>query len=168
MRAEQELSERKRVDILTAKEYLNQAYEIDREINMTLVKVDKLRNSLYGKGQQLDDVGDSKSSCSSDHIGDTVALVIDYENKANELIDKLIRARIEIEKAIQLVPDSVQREVLERRYLLFQPWESYFDTRTGEKIVGIDESMHYSSRQIYRIHGKALIWMSVNVSECQS
>ena len=153
---------------MTAKEYLNQAYEIDQEINMTLAKVDKLRNSLYGKGQQLDDVGGSKFSCSSDHIGDTVALVIDYENKANELIDKLIRARIEIEKAIQLVPDSVQREVLERRYLLFQPWESYFDTRTGEKIVGIDESMHYSSRQIYRIHGKALIWMSVNVSECQS
>jgi hypothetical protein len=154
---------------MTAKEYLNQVYYIDREINMTLAKADKLRKSLYGKGQKFDDVGGSKSSCtcSSDHIGDTVALVIDYENKANELIDKLIRARIEIEKAIQLVPDSAQREVLERRYLLFQPWETYFDIKTGDKIIGIDEAMHYSSRQIYRIHRKALLWVPVNVNECQ-
>ena len=152
---------------MTAKEYLNQVYYIDREITMTLAKADKLRKSLYGKGQKFDDVGGSKSSQSSDEIGDIVAMVIDYENKANELIDKLIWARIEIEKAIQLVPDSAQREVLERRYLLFQPWETYFDIKTGDKIIGIDEAMHYSSRQIYRIHRKALLWVSVNVSECQ-
>lgn len=152
---------------MTAKEYLGQVYYIDREINMTLAKVDKLRKSLYGKGQKFDDVGGSKSSQSSDEIGDVVAMVIDYENKANALIDKLIKARIEIETAIKLVPDSIQREVLERRYLLFQPWETYFDIKTGDKIIGIDEAMHYSSRQIYRIHGKALLWVSVNVSECQ-
>ena len=152
---------------MTAKEYLGQVYYIDREINMTLAKADKLRKSLYGKGQKFDDVGGSKSSQSSDEIGDVVAMVIDYENKANALIDKLIKARIEIETAIKLVPDSAQREVLERRYLLFQPWETYFDIKTGDKIIGIDEAMHYSSRQIYRIHGKALLWVSVNVSECQ-
>lgn len=152
---------------MTAKEYLGQVYYIDREINMTLAKADKLRKSLYGKGQKFDDVGGSKSSQSSDKIGDVIATVIDYENKANALIDKLIKARIEIETAIKLVPDSIQREVLERRYLLFQPWETYFDIKTGDKIIGIDEAMHYSSRQIYRIHGKALLWVSVNVSECQ-
>ncbi|MBQ5566086.1 MAG: hypothetical protein IIT42_04505 [Clostridia bacterium] len=152
---------------MTAKEYLGQVYYIDREINMTLAKADKLRKSLYGKGQKFDDVGGSKSSQSSDEIGDVIATVIDYENKANALIDKLIKARIEIETAIKLVPDSIQREVLERRYLLFQPWETYFDIKTGDKIIGIDEAMHYSSRQIYRIHGKALLWVSVNVSECQ-
>ena len=152
---------------MTAKEYLGQVYYIDREINMTLAKADKLRKSLYGKGQKFDDIGGSKSSQSSDKIGDVIATVIDYENKANALIDKLIKARIEIETAIKLVPDSIQREVLERRYLLFQPWETYFDIKTGDKIIGIDEAMHYSSRQIYRIHGKALLWVSVNVSECQ-
>lgn len=152
---------------MTAKEYLNQAYYIDREINMTLAKADKLRKSLYGKGQKLDDVGGGKASGSGDTIGDTISLVVDYENKANALIDKLVEKRLEIEKTIKRVPDDVQREVLERRYLLFQPWESYFDTKTGEKIIGIDEAMNYSSRQIYRIHRKALKWMSANVSECQ-
>ncbi len=134
---------------------------------MILAKADKLRNSLYGRGQKFDKIGGGKSTPTNDSMGDVIAKVIDYEHKADEMIDRLISVRIEIEKAIQLVPDSVQREILERRYLLFQPWESYFDTKTGEKIIGIDEAMHYSSRQIYRIHGKALVWMSANVSECQ-
>lgn len=153
---------------MTAKEYLGQVYYIDREINMTLAKADKLRKSLYGKGQKFDDVGGSKFSCSSDHIGDTVALVIDYESKANALIDKLIKARIEIETAIKLVPDSVQREVLERRYLLFQPWDSGYDKVTGEYKKGIYETMNFSRRQIFYLHGEALKNFALNCIELHS
>lgn len=150
---------------MTAKEYLGQVYYIDREVNMTLAKVDKLRKSLYGKGQKFDDVGGSKSSQSSDEIGDVVAMVIDYENKANALIDKLIKARIEIETAIKLVPDSIQREVLERRYLLFQPWDSCYDRITGEYQKGIYESMNFSRRQIFYLHGEALKSIALNCIE---
>ena len=150
---------------MTAKEYLGQVYYIDREVNMTLAKVDKLRKSLYGKGQKFDDVGGSKSSQNSDEIGDVVAMVIDYENKANALIDKLIKARIEIETAIKLVPDSIQREVLERRYLLFQPWDSYYDRITGEYQKGIYESMNFSRRQIFYLHGEALKSIALNCIE---
>ena len=153
---------------MTAKEYLNQAYVIDREINTILAKVDKLRNSLYGKGQKLDDVGGGKFSGDNDRLGDTIALVVDYENKANELIDKLIRARIEIEKVIQLVPDPVQREVLERRYLLFQQWDSGYDKITGEYKKGIYDSMNFSRRQIFRIHGEALNSVALNGIEWHS
>ena len=93
--------------------------------------------------------------------------VIEYERQADEVIDRLVEKRLEIERAISAVPDDVQREVLERRYLLYQPWETYFDKRTGEKIVGIDEAMNYSARQIYRFHGEALQTVSQYVSECQ-
>ena len=153
---------------MTAKEYLNQVYDIDREINMTLAKADKLRNSLYGKGQKLDDIGGGKSSGNGDNIGDTITLVVDYENKANELIDKLIRARIEIEKVIQLIPDSVQREVLERRYLLFQPWDSGYDKVTGEYKKGIYDSMNFSRRQIFYLHSEALKNVTLNCIELHS
>lgn len=135
---------------------------------MILAKVDKLRNSLYGKGQQLDDVGGGKSTDSSDHLGATIALVIDYENKANELIDRLIRARIEIEKVIQLLPDPTQREVLERRYLLFQLWDSGYDKVTGEYKKGIYDSMNFSRRQIFRIHREALKNVALNGIEWHS
>ena len=92
---------------------------------------------------------------------------LDYEKDANRLIDQLVTKRLEIENAIKSVRDDAQREVLERRYLLFQRWESRFDGRTGEYIKGIAESMGYSERQIYRLHGKALKNVSVNVSESQ-
>ncbi len=152
---------------MTAKEYLNQAYIIDRRIDLTLAKAKKLRESLYGKSQQIDDVG-VKGGGSNDRLGEAVCKVIEYEQKADELIDSLVEARLKIEKTIQAVPDPVQREVLERRYLLFQDWESHFDTKTGEYIKGIAGEMNYSARQIYRIHGEALKCVSVNVSEWQS
>lgn len=154
---------------MTTKEYLNQAYYIDREINLTLAKADKLRQSLYGRAVTYDSTA-VQSNGDKNTLGRTFEKIDEYERKANEKIDRLVEKRIEIENTIKAVPDSVQREVLERRYLLFQEWESHFDTKTGEKVTGIDEEMHYSVRQIYRIHGDALKWlsvhMSVNVSEC--
>ena len=110
---------------MTAKEYLNQACYIDREINLTLAKADKLRRSLYGRAVAYDSTGGVKSSSDKDVIGKTIEKIDEYERKANELIDSLIEKRIEIENTIKAVPDSVQREVLERRYLLFQEWDSY-------------------------------------------
>ena len=150
---------------MTVKEYLNQAYYIDREINMTLAKADKLRKSLYGKRQKLDDIGGGKASGTCDTIGDTMALVVDYEKKANDMVNKLVEKRLEIERTIKCVPDDVQREVLERRYLLFQPWDSGYDKVTGEYIKGIYESMNFSRRQIFNLHGKALDSVALNCIE---
>lgn len=152
---------------MTAKEYLNQAYIIDRRINMTLEKSEKMRGSLYGRSPVIDDIGGGKGGGDGDVVGETITKVIDYERQADELIDSLVAKRLEIEQTIQSVPDEVQREVLERRYLLYQDWESHFDTKTGEYIKGIADQMNYSARQIYRIHGEALKCVSANVSECQ-
>lgn len=150
---------------MTTKEYLNQVYRIDRRINVTLAKIEKMRASLYKIGAGGSSVPAQRQS--SDSLGAAVAKVLDYEKNANRLIDELVMKRLEIENAIKGVQDAAQREVLERRYLLFQRWESRFDERTGEYVKGIAESMGYSERQIYRLHGKALKNVSVNVSERQ-
>ena len=100
-------------------------------------------------------------------MSSVIGKVIEYEQQADEVIEKLVSKWMEIEKAIAAVPDEVQREVLERRYLLYQSWETYFDKRTGERVIGIDESMNYSARQIYRFHGEALSWIKSHVSKCQ-
>lgn len=151
---------------MTPKEYLNQAREIDRRIQLTIAKADKLRSALEYKSPQLDGLG-SGGSGAHDSIADAIIKLADYERRANELIGKLVSKRIEIEQTIQSVQDAAQREVLERRYLLYQQWEGYFDERTGEYVKGIAEEMRYSERQIYRLHGEALKNVSVNVSECQ-
>lgn len=50
----------------------------------------------------------------------------------------------EIRHQISMVPDPTEQEILSRRYLIGQSWEK------------IAVEMHYSYRQIIRIHGAAL------------
>lgn len=139
---------------MTAKEYLNQAYHLDRQAEMLIAKAEKLRSSLYGKGVSYD--GSKVKGGTGGDLSDTVAQVIEYEQQATDVINRLIGKRIEIERVIAAVSDADQREVLERRYLLYQPWDSYYDKHTGVYVKGIYESMSYSRRQIFYLHGLGL------------
>lgn len=145
---------------MTAKEYLDQAYSLDRQAALLIAKADKLRDSLYGRavafGSTVSGGGES------DVIGATLAKVDEYEQKTKALIVRLIEKRIEIESVIAKLPDADQREVLERRYLLYQPWDSHYDKHTGEYIKGIYESMNFSRRQVFRLHGEALQNVALN------
>ena len=75
----------------------------------------------------------------------------DYNTEADRLFREFTAARKRTEELISSVPDSVQREVLTRRYIIGQRWEE------------IAESMNYSVRHITRLHGIALKNMSLNV-----
>ncbi len=136
---------------MTAKEYLNQAYKLDREAEMLLQKAESMRKSLYGRGQCIEG---RSTGTDKDSIGKTIAKVIDYERQADELIDRLVGIRVGIENAVREVPDPVQREVLERKYLLYQSWDS------------IARAMNYSERHIRRLHSRALEKIK-DVLECQ-
>ena len=147
---------------MTAKKYLQKAYELDREANMLVLKAAAIRQRLYGRGQME---GNGGTSHTGDSLGATVAAVIDYEKEVDATIAQLVEKWLRIERTIKAVRDPVEREVLERRYLMYQPFESGYDKRSGEYIIGIAESLGYCERQIYRIHGAAL--KHIDVSECQ-
>lgn len=138
---------------MTAKEYLSQAYKLDKQADMILQKADAMRKSLYGRGQNYENTGHNSNN---DGIAKAIEKVADYERKADEIIDRLIDMRIEIENAINEVPDPIQREVLERRYLLYQSWDGYYDTETGDYIKGIYERMKCSRRQMFRYYNEGL------------
>lgn len=147
---------------MTAKEYLNQAYKIDCRIKIIDEKIKRMKSLAVYKSPSFDGTGGS-----SVDKGENYIKIIEYEQRQNNLRDLLVDKRLEIENTIGSVQNAIQREVLERRYLLYQQWESRFDERTGVYIKGIAESMRYSDRQIFRIHGEALKKVAVNVSECQ-
>lgn len=149
---------------MTAKEYLNQAYQIDRQIQVIRGKIDKMRDIATYKSPQFEDTG--SHSAENNSAENKILKFVEYESKQEELINNLIDKRNEIEYAISRLADPVQREILERRYLLYQPWESHYDAVSGQYVKGIAESMGYSPRQIYRIHGIALNKIK-DVSECQ-
>lgn len=125
---------------MNAKEFLQQAYFLDRQADLLLKKSELLRKSLYGHGRS----DTPCRSANSDGFSRTVAKVVDYEKKADELVRKLVNVRLEIETAVAKVPDSRQREVLERRYLLYQGWNE------------ITESMNYSKSHVLRLHKSGL------------
>lgn len=138
---------------MTAKEYLSQAYKLDKQADMILQKADAMRKSLYGRGQNYENTGHNSNN---DGIAKAIEKVADYERKANEIIDKLIDMRIEIENAINEVSDPIQREVLEKRYLLYKKWDGYYDKENSQYIKGIYEEMGCSRSQMFRYHKDGL------------
>lgn len=130
---------------MTTKDYLRQIYRLDRRIELDRRKIEKLRAVLDYKPPS----GGSGSGSSADRIPDTLAKIIEYEEQAERLTKRYIELYIEIEKAIAAVSDPVLREVLERRYLLYQKWEE------------IADAMHRDLRWVYRLHGKALQQLTI-------
>lgn len=128
---------------MTAKEYLQQAYRIDRKIKLDTEKLAAARSALYGKTARYDSDGSKPVPCGN--VTESAVLrVVELEERLTKEIDELTEKRLEIERTVNAVPDEVQREVLTRRYLLYQKWEV------------IAEEMCYSERQVFRIHGTAL------------
>ena len=128
---------------MNSKDYLKQAYIFDRQIRLDIQKLDSMRGSLYGRAISYDKDGSSPAS-RTNGMEDSMVRVLDYERHINEEIDRLTAKRAEIENDIYAVQDDILREVLTRRYLLYQKWEL------------IAEEMNYGVRHIYKLHLKAL------------
>lgn len=134
---------------MTAKEYLSQAYKMDKRIRIIEAKAEKLRSAIEYSPPSLSGTGGGSSA---DRMPDTISKIMEYEQRAAELRALYVEKYIEIDKAIRSVQSPTQREVLERRYLLYQKWEQ------------IAEEMHYSSENVFKLHGKALQKITVNYS----
>lgn len=129
---------------MTPKEYLSQAFSIDRKINLDIEKLKEMRSSLYGRAVSYENDGSQHSTSGSNSIESALLKVVEYEEKINAEIDELVNKRLEIEKAIRMVNDEVLQEILTRRYLQFQKWER------------IAVEMHYSIQWVFKLHGQAL------------
>ena len=135
---------------MTAKEYLQQAYFLDREIQLNIEKIARMRSSLYGKAQGYQNTGGKGNNYGS--FDSAVQKIIDYEREVNIKTAALVLKRLEIEEAINAVSDDRQREILTRRYLLYQKWEE------------IALIINYNITHVFRLHNSALENMQLNVS----
>ena len=137
---------------MTPKEFLQQAYFIDRQIKLDMEKLKAARAALFGKGANHISDGTAPERRGSG-VENAYIRVLAYEEKINAEIDELSRKREEIEKVIGMLPDKTERELLSRRYLFYGKWDE------------IAEDMNYSTRRIFQIHGNALKNISVNCSK---
>lgn len=128
---------------MTSKEYLQQAFYIDRKIDISIKKVEEMKRSLYGKSINYENNG-AQNGSHANGTENSILRVLEYEEQINADIDKLVDLRFSIEYTIERVPDESQKEILTRRYLLFEKWEK----------IAVD--MDIDLRWVYRLHKKAL------------
>ena len=126
---------------MTAKEYLSRYHLINIRINQKIEQQRQFRELA------------TNISPSSDKVGMAVAKIATLEQEINAEIDELIRVKAEIEHTISAVADERLRLILIARYI---------NCKTFEYIAC---EMHYSYKQICRLHGKALLRVQ-NVLEC--
>ena len=128
---------------MTAKEYLNQAYWLDRRIDSKLEQLSALRDTATKTTAVMD--GEVVSHTRNVHsLQDVIAKIIDMQEEINGDIDALVDLKRDIMRTIKGIADPEGQTVLELRYLCFKRWEE------------ISVIMNYSVRRIYQIHDAAM------------
>lgn len=141
---------------MTAKEFLQQAYCAQQEVEMKLEQIARLKSLATRTTTNLKMAPGGKSEGS---IVENAILQLDEQvRKLGEEVTELLKISDEVSKAISQVRDFAERRILKYRYLCFFSWQQ------------ISVLMKMSERQIFRLHGKAIenfSAMSVDVSRCQ-
>ena len=146
---------------MTAKEYLSQAFWIDRGITSKLEQIDSL-NALATKATTTFSEVPFSGTRNVHKTEDVIIKIIDLENRIKDDMKHLVDLKAEIVHTINCIDSAEQRTILEKRYLCFLPWED------------VAADTNYSIQHVFRLHGQALkeideiIKMRVNESECDT
>ena len=127
---------------MTAKEYLQQYRNANREINAKLDQISRLRELATKTTQTL--TADRVQSSPENKLEHICAKIADMEAEVDAQIDQLQVIKERVEKVIGQVSDASQRAVLERRYINGERWEE------------IAVELNYTYRHVTRLHGEAL------------
>ena len=128
---------------MTAKEYLSQAYRIDRRINSKLEQVQSLRNLAEKASAALCEAPNSGTR-NFHRMEDVICKMIDLEDEINADLNALIDLKHEIVTMIRCVEAPDLQTILELRYLCFNTWAE------------ISVALHLDIRWVHRLHNKAL------------
>lgn len=143
-----------------AKAYLMQAYRLMQKMKLEQDKIEHLRSKIEYKSPSFEGMGGSCGGA-EDKMSLVVAEIVAIEqDKASNFLE-YARKYKEIERAIGDIDDDIEKEILERRYLLNEPWESSYDKNSGEYRKGIADKIGYSVRNVYKKHGSALLKIKI-------
>lgn len=131
------------MDYMQVKAYLEQARNINIQIDSKLEQVSALRQ-LARKATSTLSLVPPSGAPNPHRLEDTIIRMMDLEREVDEEIDRLVDLKAEIMKTIGQVPNDRERVVLELRYLAFKDWASIAGT------------LKLNVRQVYRMHEEAL------------
>ena len=128
---------------MSAKEFLNKIRYIDMMINCKLEQVAELRSMLL-PGAIRYDKERVQSSHTSDQFTDTMAKVIELEEKINADIDELVELKSVAREKIERMENEVEKVILYKRYF------------SNESFENIAVECGNSGRWIHKLHNDAL------------
>lgn len=128
---------------MTAKEYLSQAYWLDRRIDSKLEQLSALRDTTTKATAVMNDtpVSHTRNVFS---LQDTIAKIVDMERELDRDIDTLVDLKRDLMKQIKDVKNPEHQTLLELRYLCFKSWDY------------IADAMGYGINNVFKMHAKAL------------
>ena len=124
---------------MTAKQYMNRVRRVDQEIQMLERLIQRTRESVEAVTQKYD--GDGAQATKNPHKFDRL---VELEGLVDQKIQEQLTLKAETLLTIGKLKDRRQRMILT---------EYYLEMRTFEEI-SVD--LHYSWKQVHRIHGHAL------------
>ena len=125
---------------MTAKEYLKQAYLLDKQIQVEVKELEQLRE-MRGTIQGCsygEKIGSNPNRNMEAPFIKTIEKIWEYEQKIDKKINRLVDLRSEINAAIEKMDNPEERLLLKYRYLKNESWED------------ISYELHVSSRPAHR------------------
>ena len=129
---------------MTAKEYLRQLWQLDKEIEIKCMELKQLRASIGIRAMPDPEQNIGHSGNISDPVSDITIRITRMEECLKSKINKLYDLRETITEQIDGMECRNYRNILTCRYVLMQSWED------------VAESMKYDKHHCYKIHGRAL------------
>ena len=121
---------------MTAKEYLSEAFNLKRRIEIKMKRAEVLRKLAERARVEISELPKSPNHLKSPMEEAMIKILRDT--------DELTRVMRSIQSSINDVPDSSYRLILEMRYLAFMKWED------------IASELGWTERNVFYVHGKAL------------
>ena len=129
---------------MTAKEYLSQAFYMNRQIKAKERRLEWLREIAPGPSMRFSQEEKAKGDPRSSLVEEAALKVVELEEEIASDILELVRVMKDIASAISRVDSMECRTILEMRYLSFMEWDE------------IISRMGYSRSYVFRLHGEAL------------
>lgn len=129
--------------MMNAKEYLSQAFYIDKQLKAKVEQLSVLRELATATSQPLSDMPGSPNR-TIDRMERSIIKIVDMEKEIAQEVDRLLDLKSEIAQCVKNVEDIDCRLILEFRYLCFMSWEE------------IAAELNFTVRNIHILHGKAL------------
>lgn len=128
---------------MTAREYLSQAFLLDRRIRAKERQLECMRTHAAYATPELTGMPKAGSRTVS-HVEDAAIRMLELEQMISEQIAELVRLRKEIAGVIQAVNNPECEALLEMRYLSLMSWEQ------------ISDVLGYHSKYVFDVHRRAL------------